>query len=101
MGVLGPPWKVSKEFNDVILVGYQFYSVFSTQNESRVDTYLRLQIRLPQGCPWGSMGPLRVGLHLNLATSFIPALLLLKGAIFSRTTTFGDPPPQGEPDLKS
>ena len=61
MGVPGPPWKVSKKSNDVILVGYQFYSVFSTQNESRVDTYLRFQIRLPQGCPWGSRGPLRGG----------------------------------------
>ena len=40
-GGLRPPWKVSKEFNDVILVGYQFYSVFSTENESRVDTYLQ------------------------------------------------------------
>jgi hypothetical protein len=58
MGVLGPPWKVSKEFNDITLVGYQFYSVFSTENESRVDTYLRFQIRLPQGGPWGSGGPL-------------------------------------------
>ena len=46
MEVLGPPWKVSKEFNDITLVVYQFYSVFSTENESRVDTYLRFQIRL-------------------------------------------------------
>ena len=58
MGVRGPPWKVSKEFNDITLVGYQFYSVFSTENESRVDTYLRFQIRLTQGGPWGSQGPL-------------------------------------------
>ena len=39
-------------------IGYQFYSVFSTENESRVDIYLRIQIRLPQGGPWGSRGPL-------------------------------------------
>ena len=58
MGVLGPPWKVPKESNDMRHVGYQFYSVFSTENESRVDTYLRFQIRLPQGGPWGSRGPL-------------------------------------------
>ena len=49
MGVSGPPWKVSKESNDIRHVGYQFYSVFSTENESRVDIYLRFQIRLPQG----------------------------------------------------
>ena len=58
MGVPGSPWKVSKESNDIRHVGYQFYSVFSTENESRIDTYLRLQIRLPQGGPWGSRGPL-------------------------------------------
>ena len=58
MGVLGPPLKVSKEFNDIRHVGYQFCSVFSTENESRVDTYLRFQIRLPQGGPWGSRVPL-------------------------------------------
>ena len=58
MGVPGPPWKVSKEYNDIRHVGYQFYSVFSTENESRVDIYLRFQIRLTQGGPWGSQGPL-------------------------------------------
>ena len=49
MGVLGPPWKVPKEFNDITLVEYQFYLVFSTENESSVDTYLKFQYRLPQG----------------------------------------------------
>ena len=58
MGVPGPPWKVPKESDDMRHVGYQFYSVFSTENESRVDTYLRFQIRLPQGGPWGSRVPL-------------------------------------------
>ena len=58
MGVPGPPWKVSKEFNDITLFGYQFYSVFSTENEYRVDIYLRIKIRLPQVGPWGSQGPL-------------------------------------------
>ena len=53
MGVPGPPWKVFKESNDIGHVGYQFYLVFSTENESRVVTYLRSQIRLPQGGPWG------------------------------------------------
>ena len=53
MWVPGPPWTVFKEFNDITLAGYQLYSVFSTENESRVDTYLRFQIRLPQGSPWG------------------------------------------------
>ena len=57
-GVSGSPWKVSKESNDIRHVGYQFYSVFSTENESRVDIYLRFQIRLTQGGPWGSQGPL-------------------------------------------
>ena len=65
MGVLGPPWKVPKEFNDITLVGYQFYSVFSTENESSVDTYLKLQNRLPQGGPWGSRAPSGEGLHLQ------------------------------------
>ena len=58
MGVPGPPWKVSKESNDIRHVGYQFYSVFSNENESRVDTYLRFQIRLLQG---GPLGPLVQG----------------------------------------
>ena len=48
-GVPGSPWKVSEESNDIRHVGYQLYSVFSTENESRVDIYLRFQIRLPQG----------------------------------------------------
>ena len=54
----GAPLKVSKEYNDIGHVGYQFYSVFSTENETRVDIYLIIQIRLPQGGPWGSWGPL-------------------------------------------
>ena len=123
MGVPGPPWKVSKESNDIRHVGYQLCSVFSTENESRVDTYLTFQIRLPQGGRWGPwvQGPPRGGgspSPMNLMTSviivaltccktalpwipcrmiqlmtlmeprgFIPALLLLKGSIFSRTTT--------------
>ena len=36
-----PPWEVSKELNGIRHVGCQFYSVFSTENESRVDTSLR------------------------------------------------------------
>ena len=44
----GPPWEVSKEPNDIRHVGYQFYSVFSTENESRVDTSSGLKIRLPR-----------------------------------------------------
>ena len=58
MGVQGPPWQVSNVPNNIRQVGYKFYSVFSTENESRVDTYLRFQIRLPQGGPWGSRVPL-------------------------------------------
>ena len=53
----GPPWEVSKEHNNIRHIGYQFYSVFSTENEFRVDIYLRIQIRLPHGGPWGSRGP--------------------------------------------
>ena len=34
-------------------VGYQFHSVFSTENEYKVNTYSKLQIRLP----WRSPGP--------------------------------------------
>jgi hypothetical protein len=52
----GPPWEVSKEPNDIRHVGYQFYSVFCTENESRVATSLRFQIRLPWGGPWVSLG---------------------------------------------
>ena len=58
MGVSGPPLKVSKGSNNMRHVGYQFHSVFSTENEYRVDTYPRFQIRLPQGGPWGSRVPL-------------------------------------------
>ena len=42
MGVQGPPWEVSKEPNDIRHVGYQFYSDFSTENEYRVNTPLKL-----------------------------------------------------------
>ena len=34
----GPPWEVSKKPNAIRHVGYQFYSVFCTENESRVAT---------------------------------------------------------------
>ena len=34
--------------------GYQFYTDFSPENESRVATSLRFQRRLPQGSPSGS-----------------------------------------------
>ena len=64
-GSRGPPWEVSKESNDIRHVGYQFYSVFSTENESRVDTYLKFQIRVLQGDPWGSRVPLE-GSPLNI-----------------------------------
>ena len=57
MGVQGFPLKVSKEFNDITHVGYQFYSIFRNENESRVVKYIRFQIRLPHGGPWGSRGP--------------------------------------------
>ena len=60
MGVPGSgppwPWEVSKEPNDIRHVGYQFYSVFCTENESRVATFLRFRIRLPWGGPWASLG---------------------------------------------
>ena len=58
MGAPGPPWKVSKEHNNIMHIVYQFYSVFNTENESRVDTYLKFQIRVLQGNPWGSRVPL-------------------------------------------
>ena len=48
MGVQGPPWYVTK-----VPEKYQFYSVFSTENKSRVDTSLRFQIGLQQVYPWG------------------------------------------------
>jgi hypothetical protein len=45
MGVPGSgppwPWEVSKEPNDIRHVGYQFYSVFCTENEYKVKTYLK------------------------------------------------------------
>ena len=79
MGVSGPPWKVSKESNDMRHVGYQFYSVFSTENESRVDTYIRFQIRLPQGGPWGSRGPLRgEGVSISNDISYYSGLDMLQ-----------------------
>ena len=53
MGVQGPPWYVTK-----VPEKYQFYSVFSTENKSRVDTSLKFQFRLQQGDQWGSLGPL-------------------------------------------
>ena len=58
MGVQGPPqlWGVSEEPNDIRHVGYQFYSVFRTENEYRVKTF-KFLIRLPQGDPWASRGP--------------------------------------------
>ena len=44
--VQGHPWEVFKELNGIRHVGCQFYSVCSTENESRVTTPVRLQIRL-------------------------------------------------------
>ena len=38
-------------------MGINSTQFFSTENESRVDIYLRIQIRLPHGDPWGSRGP--------------------------------------------
>jgi hypothetical protein len=60
MGIPGsswPSWEVSKELNGIRHVGYQFYSDFCTENESRVAKSLRFLIRLPQGGPWGSKDP--------------------------------------------
>jgi hypothetical protein len=51
-------WGVSEEPNDIRHVGYQFYSVFSTENKYRVAIPLRFHIRLPHDGPWGSGGPL-------------------------------------------
>ena len=52
----GPLGRSPKYLINIRHVGYQFYSVFSTENKSRVDTSLRFQIRLQQGDPWGSLG---------------------------------------------
>ena len=49
----GPLGRSSKYLIDIRHVEYQFYSIFSTENKSRVDTYLRFQIRLQQVYPWG------------------------------------------------
>ena len=57
-GSRGPLGRSPKYLINIRHVGYQFYSVFSTENKSRVDTSLRFQIRLQQGDPWGSLGPL-------------------------------------------
>ena len=61
----GGPWgsrgllgRSPKYLINIRQVGYKFYSVFSTENKSRVDTSLRFQIRLQQGDPWGSLGTL-------------------------------------------
>ena len=48
----------SKYLIDIRHVEYQFYSIFSTENKSRVDTSLKFQFRLQQGDQWGSLGPL-------------------------------------------
>ena len=48
------PERVSGEPNDIRHVGYQFYSIFSTENKYRVKAPLKFQIRLPQSDPWGS-----------------------------------------------
>ena len=40
-------WVVSEEPNDIRYVGYQFYSVFRAENESRVNTSLKFRNRLP------------------------------------------------------
>ncbi len=64
-GVRGPPRdpeRVYDESTDIRHVGYQFYSIFSTENEYKVKIYLRFQIRLPWGSPGASRGqgaPLR------------------------------------------
>ncbi len=50
------PERVHEEPNYVMHVGYQFYSDFSTENEYRVKTPLKFQIRLPWGSPWASLG---------------------------------------------
>ena len=42
------------QLKDIGHDGYQFYTDFSPENESRVATSLRFQRRLPQGSPWGS-----------------------------------------------
>ena len=39
--VMGTPWEVFKESYDIRHVGYQFYSVFCTENEYKVKTYLK------------------------------------------------------------
>ena len=45
----GPLGRTPKYLINIRHVGYQFYSVFSTENKSRVDTSLGFQIRLPLG----------------------------------------------------
>ena len=60
-GSRGPLGRSPKYLINMRHVGYQFYSVFSNENKSRLDTSLRFQIRLQQGDPWGSLGPLGEG----------------------------------------
>ena len=64
-------------------VGYQFYSVFSTENKYCVDTSLRFQISLQQGDPWGSLGPLGgVSKEPNIIRwPYVRAKMLLRGHI--------------------
>ena len=88
MALGGPGGRSPKYLINIMHVGYQFYSVFSTENKSRVDTSLRFQIRLQQGDPWGSLGPLGRGggkdvfkrtYHLTLAA----VVVQMKIAAFS------------------
>ena len=46
-----------QKLKDIRHDGYQSYSDFSPENESKVATSLRFQRRFPQGSPWGSQDP--------------------------------------------
>ena len=43
-----------QKLKDIRHDGYQSYSDFSPENESKVATSLRFQRRFPKGSPWGS-----------------------------------------------
>ena len=46
--------RVSEELNDIRHIGYQFHSVFGTENKYKVAQPSGVYIRCPRGVPWAS-----------------------------------------------
>ena len=96
----GGPWRsrdplgrTPKYLINIRHVGYQFYSVFSTENKSRVDTSLGFQIRLPLGG-----GSPKVVVRLKIAPfSSSKAGIKLVARLRWRPTLRGPMDPHGQP----